>query len=84
MRTLEHFHGIGKHLDGIESRLNALSYAYQEVAPRGPLDDALIIAFRTKAAELSAAAEALLAIAYDPTPPPASPELPPAEPEGGV
>ena len=79
MRTLEHFHGIGKHLDGIESRLNALSYAYKEVAPRGPLDDALIIAFRTKAAELSAAAEALLAIAYDPTPPPAEPYLPPTE-----
>lgn len=78
MRTLEHFTGIGKHLDGIESRLQALAYSYKEVAARGPIDDALIIAFRAKAAELSAAAEALLSVAYDPTPPPTT------EPGGGV
>jgi hypothetical protein len=80
MRTLEHFVGIGKHLDGIESRLEALAYAFKEIDPRGPIDDALIIAFRTKATELSAAAEALLSVAYDPTPPPESP----GGPEGGV
>jgi hypothetical protein len=74
MRTLEHFTAIGKHLDGIESRLNALAYSYKEIAARGPIDDALIIAFRTKATELSAAAEELLGVQYDPTPPtPAQP-----------
>lgn len=79
MRTLEHFVGIGKHLDGIESRLQALAFSYKEIEARGPIDDALIIAFRTKAAELSTAAESLLAIAYDPTPPPAEDPTPPGE-----
>ena len=84
MRTLEHYVGIGKHLDGIESRLAVLARMFKEEAPRSTLDEALIAAFNERAGTLAASAAGLLAVAYDPTPPPASPEFPPAEPEGGV
>lgn len=69
MKTLEHFVGIGKHLDGIESRLNVLAYQYKEVAARNEIDAALIQGFNLRAAELANAAQALLAIDYSPTPP---------------
>lgn len=69
MRTLEHFLGIGKALDSIDSRMSALAREFKEIAPRGPIDDALIVAFRARSAELAAAAEALLSVVYDPTPP---------------
>lgn len=79
MRTLEHFVAIGKHLDGIESRLKVLALNYKEAAPRNQIDEALIQGFDLRAAELTSAAQALMAVAYDPTPPPdeePTPEVP--------
>lgn len=76
MRTLEHFVAIGSHLNGIESRLKILAQNYKEAAPRTPIDEALIQAFDSRAAELNSAAQALMTVAYDPTPPP-----PPEDPE---
>ena len=76
MRTLEHFVAIGKHLDGIESRLKVLALNYKESAPRSQIDEALIQAFDSRAAELTSSAQALMTVAYDPTPPPEAPEAP--------
>jgi len=78
MRTLEHFVAIGSHLNGIESRLKILAQNYKEAAARTPIDEALIQAFDSRAAELTSAAQALMTVAYDPTPPPEAPEVPEA------
>jgi len=69
MRTLEHYVGIGRHLDGIESRLSVLARMFREEAPRGPLDEALIAAFNERAGSLAAAAAALLQVEHVPPPP---------------
>ena len=84
MRTLEHYVGIGKHLDGIESRLAVLARMFKEEAPRSTLDEALIAAFNERAGTLAASAAGLLAVAYYPTPLPETPPVPPSSESGAT
>ena len=84
MRTLEHYVGIGKHLDGIESRLAVLARMFKEESPRSTLDEALIAAFNERAGTLAASAAGLLAVAYDPTTLPETPPAPPSSESGAT
>jgi seryl-tRNA(Sec) selenium transferase len=74
MRTLEHHARIATDLSSLNSRIAALAYSFKEFEPRNAADEALITLMLQQAAALVPAAEALLTIAYDPTP--AEPEAP--------
>jgi hypothetical protein len=74
MRTLHHHAQIVTDLSSLNSRITALSNSFKEIEPRNTADDALITLMLQQAAALVPAAEALLTIAYDPTP--AEPDAP--------
>jgi hypothetical protein len=74
MNTIHQFASITKNLSGTSASLNDLAYLYKESAPRTALDEAHIDLLITQAQGMIQAAEALKAIAYDPTP--VDPELP--------
>ena len=74
MRTLEHHARIATDLSSLNSRIAALAYSFKEFEPRNAADEALITLMLQQAAALVPAAEALLTIAYDPTP--VEPEAP--------
>ena len=74
MRTLEHHARIATDLSSLNSRIAALAYSFKEFEPRNAADEALITLMLQQAAALVPAADALLTIAYDPTP--AEPEAP--------
>jgi hypothetical protein len=74
MRTLQHHAQIVTDLSSLNSRITALANSFKEIEPRNAADEALITLMLQQAAALVPAAEALLAIAYDPTP--AEPEAP--------
>ena len=69
MQTLFIFTDILKSLARIESQIENLGQSYSQVEQRTAIDDALIAQFQAKAAELTAAAAALLAIDYNPEDP---------------
>jgi hypothetical protein len=68
MNTLPDFANAVKNLSALTSVLAGLSYKFKEAAPRTALDEQLIDGLVASAQELIAAANALKAIAYDPTP----------------
>lgn len=74
MNTIHQFASITRNLSGTSSSLEDLAYNYKEVAPRTALDEAHIDLLIAQANGMIEAAEALKAIAYDPTP--VDPELP--------
>lgn len=74
MNTIHQFASITKNLSGTSASLNDLAWNYKEVAPRTALDEAHIDLLITQAQGMIQAAEALKAIAFDPTP--VDPELP--------
>ena len=74
MRTLQHHARIATDLSSLNSRIAALANSFKEFEPRNAADEALITLMLQQAAALVPAAEALLTIAYDPTP--AEPEAP--------
>jgi hypothetical protein len=74
MRTLQHHARIATDLSSLNSRIAALANSFKEIEPRNAADEALITLMLQQAAALVPAAEALLTIAYDPTP--VEPEAP--------
>ena len=74
MRTLHHHAQIVTDLSSLNSRVAALGNSFKELEPRNTADDALITLMLQQSAALVPAAQALLTIAYDPTP--AEPEAP--------
>ena len=68
MNTLPDFANAVKNLSALTSVLAGLGYKFKEAAPRTALDEQLIDGLVASAQELIAAANALKAIAYDPTP----------------
>ena len=68
MNTIHQFASITKNLSGTSASLNDLAWNYKEAAPRTALDEAHIDLLITQAQGMIQAAEALKAIAYDPTP----------------
>jgi len=73
MNTIHQFASITKNLSGTSASLNDLAHLYKESAPRTALDEAHIDLLITQANQMIQAAEALKAIAYDPTPDPDAP-----------
>ena len=67
MHTIHQFATITKNLSGTSASLNDLAYIYEKVEPRTALDEAHIDLLITQAQGMIQAAEALKAIAYDPT-----------------
>ena len=74
MNTIHQFASIIKNLSSTSASLGDLAFLYKESAPRTALDEAHIDLLIAQAQGMIQAAEALKAIAYDPTP--ADPELP--------
>ena len=68
MNTLPDFANAVKNLSALTSVLAGLGYKFKQAAPRTALDEQLIDGLVASAQELIAAANALKAIAYDPTP----------------
>lgn len=67
-RSLEHHLQIGKDLISINSRIRALAYSFKELEASNSADAELINIMLAEANALVPAAQALLTIAYDPTP----------------
>jgi len=74
MRTLQHHARIATDLSSLNSRIAALATSFKEFEPRNAADEALIVLMLEQSTALAAAAQALLTIAYDPTP--VEPEAP--------
>jgi hypothetical protein len=74
MRRAHHYTQINAEVESLSSRVAALAHSFKELAPRSEKDDAFIGLFLEDATALAAAAQALLTIAYDPTP--AEPDAP--------
>ena len=70
MNTIHQFASITKNLSGTSASLSDLAHLYKESAPRTALDEAHIDLLITQANQMIQDAEALKAIAYDPTPEP--------------
>jgi len=73
-QSADAFVHINRDLASIKSRVSNLAFQFKEVAPRSQRDETFIGLFLEDATALAAAAQALLTIAYDPTP--AEPESP--------
>ena len=76
MATINQFASITNNMALISGSIGDLAYNFKEVAERTALDDANIDILIATAQGMIQAAEALKAIAYDPTPPVEEPELP--------
>ena len=70
MNTLPDFANAVKNLSALTSVLNGLAYKFKEDTPRTALDGQLIDGLVASAQQLITEANALKAIAYDPTPDP--------------
>jgi len=68
MNTIHQFASITKNLSGTSASLNDLAFNYKEIAPRTDLDVAHIDLLVAQANQMILAAEALKAVAYDPSP----------------
>jgi len=68
MRTLEHHARIATDLSSLNSRIAALAYSFKELEVRNTADEALIGLMLEQSTALTAAAQALLTVQYDPTP----------------
>jgi len=68
MRTLEHHARIATDLSSLKSRIAALANSFKEFEPRNAADEALIGLMLEQSTALTAAAQALLIVQYDPTP----------------
>ena len=69
MNTIHHYAALITTVNQMQSRLNALAYDFQEIAPITSLDEQLIDALVATASQLLTSATALKLIAYNPTPP---------------
>lgn len=67
MNTIHQFASITKNLSGTSASLNDLAYLYKESSPRTDLDVAHIDLLVAQAQQMILAAEALKAVAYDPS-----------------
>jgi hypothetical protein len=74
MRRAHHYTQINAEVESLSSRVAALANSFKELAPRTEKDEAFIGLFLEDATALAASAQALLTIAYDPTP--VEPEAP--------
>ena len=69
MNTIHHYAALITVVNQMQSRLNALAYDFQEIAPITSLDEQLIDALVATATQLLTSATALKLIEYNPTPP---------------
>lgn len=69
MNTIHHYAALITTVNQMQSRLNALAYDFQEIAPITSLDEQLIDALVATASQLLTSATALKLIEYNPTPP---------------
>jgi len=67
MNTIHQFASITKNLSGTSASLNDLAFNYKEIAPRTDLDVAHIDLLVAQANQMILAAEALKAVAYNPS-----------------
>ena len=68
MNTINYYARLTDALSVMNLNLESLSYQFSQEAPRTQLDEDLIDALLVAADQMRAAAEALKAVAYDPTP----------------
>jgi len=68
MKTLQHHARIATDLSSLNSRIAALANSFKEFEPRNAADEALIGLMLEQSTALTAAAQALLTVQYDPTP----------------
>ena len=68
MINIQHYAALIADVNKMQSRLEAISYNFKEVAPKTDLDTQLIDALIATATGLLENAETIKDIAYDPTP----------------
>ena len=68
MKTINYYARLTDSLSVMNQNIEALAYQFKKEAPRTQLDTDIIDALLVAADQMRAAADALKAVAYDPTP----------------